>query len=214
MKTSIITLGGSAAGGDELRPAARLLSTGGIIIYPTETLYGIGADQFSGSAVDRIFKIKGRERGVPIPLIIGSPEMLGMAADEVPEEAALLMKKFWPGPLTIIFRAVKSLPENVHGGTGKVGVRLPGSETARRLCAAFGGPVTATSANKSGEKGIRDPGEVRKKFINRVDMIIDGGITAGGAPSTVVEPLRSGPVFIRRGAVPEEEIRLCLERRR
>ena len=191
-----------------------MLSTGGVIIYPTETLYGIGADPFSGSAVDRIFKIKGREMGVPIPLIIGSLGMLGKVAGEVPEEAELLMKNFWPGPLTIIFRAVKSMPESVHGGTGKVGVRLPGSEPARKLSIAFGGPVTATSANVSGEPGISDPDVVRKKFMNRVDMIIDGGITAGGAPSTVVEPLRSGPVFIRKGAVTEEEIRLCLERRR
>lgn len=189
-----------------LSRAVDLLRKGGVAAYPTETFYGIGADAGNASAIDRIFDIKGRERLNPIPLIIGDRSLLRAIVQDVPATAAGLIETFWPGPLTLVFRAAPSLNQALTGGTGKIGVRLSSHPLARLLSNGISGAITATSANLSGEAECVSAEEVTASLGERIQTVIDGGRAPGGKGSTVIDVTSSPPRIYRVGAVPVEAI--------
>lgn len=186
--------------------AIAVFRRGGVIAFPTETFYGLCVDPFDSSAVKRIFDLKGRAEASPIPLVIGSVEMLPAVASEVTPRARLLIDRFWPGPLTIIFKAAPQLPGALTAGTGTVGVRLSGSPHARRLSVTLSSPITSTSANPSGLKPPVTAAEVAAYFGDSVGLIIDGGTLAGKKGSTIVDATSDLLKVVREGEIPSEEV--------
>jgi len=182
--------------------AVDILRAGGVIAYPTETLYGLAADAGNEGAIERIFAIKGREFHNPIPLIIGDRESLPPLVSEIPGRAVGLMDRFWPGPLTLIFHAAENLSPRLTAGTGTIGIRLSSHAIARSLAHGIGGAITATSANLSGEGGMASPERVLEVLGDEIDALIDGGTTPGGPGSTILDITRDPPVVLREGAIP------------
>jgi len=182
--------------------AVEILRGGGVIAYPTETLYGLAADAGNEAAIGRIFTIKGRDFHNPIPLIIGDRESLSPLVSEIPGRAVGLMDAFWPGPLTLIFHAAENLSPRLTAGTGTIGIRLSSHAIARSLAHGLGGAITATSANLSGEGGMASPERVLAVLGDRIDALIDGGTTPGGPGSTILDVTRDPPVVLREGAIP------------
>jgi L-threonylcarbamoyladenylate synthase len=185
------------------------LHLGGIIAIPTETFYGLAVDPFNEAAVDRLRRLKGREGGKPILVLIGSLEQLPFVVREVPPIAKILIDAFWPGPLTILFPAVPSLPRNLTAGTGLVGVRLSSCEPLMALVTRVG-PLTGTSANRADRAPACTALTVEQELGQDVDLIVDAGTTAGGLASTVIDvqqPLR----LIRDGAVTRQMIQNVLQ---
>ena len=176
-----------------------------MIAYRTDTFYGLGADPFNSSAVARIRTLKGRD-DKPILLLISDLDQLERLVVESSQEFSDLAEKFWPGPLTIIGKAVDDLPDEITAGTGTVGVRLPNDETVRQLVRDCGGVLTATSANPAGRSPARSAEEVRAYFPEGIDLIVDGGEVTATEPSTVLDATTSPPRIVREGAIRANEI--------
>ena len=186
---------------DDLEAARAVLGREGVVVYPTETLYGLGADATSAAALRRVADLKGRDAGKPILVLVASREMLGTIVARVPEGAEALMRRFWPGPLTLVLPAREGLSPLLTGGSGGIGVRISSHPLARRLVERLGHPLTSTSANPGGEAPATDVEAARRYFGTRVDAYVDGGRLAGGPPSTVLDLSGAGPVLVREGAV-------------
>ena len=195
---------------DAIQEAATWIVNGGVVAIPTDTLYGLAADPFSPDAVARVFAVKGRPAERALPLIAADAAQIAAHLGRLPADAARLASRFWPGPLTLLVAAPRALARDVTGGTGTVGVRVPADAVARAICATVGRPITATSANLSGEAATADPGEVERAFGDRIDLLIDTGPTPGGAPSTIVDATGARPALGRAGALPWDEIQACL----
>ena len=189
----------------EVRRAAEVLRAGGIVAYPTETFYGLGALASSRAALARLASAKLRPEGKPLPVLVSGREMLAGLVARLEPVASALADRFWPGPLTLVLPAAPGLaPEIAADGT--VGLRVPGSEVARALSRLAGGPITSTSANPSGGPPPVRPSDLDPALAARVDAVLDGGETPGGLPSTVVA-VEDGQVrLLRAGAVPWEAI--------
>lgn len=181
--------------------AASVLRGGGVAAIPTDTLYGLAANPFDAVAINTLFTIKRRDHGMALPLVAADLEQVQSALGRLSPLAARLARAFWPGPLTLVVPAPETLAVEVTGGTGTVGVRVPACEVTRALCAAARMPLTATSANLSGEPPTSDPDEVATAFGARLDVLVDAGRTAGGPPSTIVDVTGSEPRLIRPGAI-------------
>jgi L-threonylcarbamoyladenylate synthase len=194
---------------EALATAAAVLADGGIVVYPTETLYALGADAFNPLALRRLIELKVRERGKPIAVLIGGVEMLPDLASEISPEAVTLIRRFWPGPLTLVLRAHASVPPALTGGGDGIGVRLSSHPLATALIRALGRPVTAPSANPAARRPPVRAEEARAYFGTRVDYYLDGGTLEGEPASTVVD-LRAGLKVIREGAVSVNQVRAAL----
>jgi len=181
----------------KLEKAAEIILRGGLVVYPTETFYALGANALNKKAVEEIFRVKKRPLSKPIPIIIADKSWLKDIVIEVPEVAIHLIKKYWPGPLTIVFRASNKLPSNLTGGTGKIGIRVCSHPLAQRLVSLVKVPITATSANISGEP---PPNSIESVSLNGID-IIDGGPVLGRVPSTIIDVTSTPPVILRQGAI-------------
>jgi L-threonylcarbamoyladenylate synthase len=184
-----------------LHEAAAVLRAGGLVAFPTETFYGLGAAALDPGAVRRVFEIKGRPDGKPVLVLVDSVAMLDAVALEVPPRARTLMAAHWPGALTLVFRARSEVPAEVTAGTGTVGVRLSAHAVARALVTALGQPITAPSANPSGSTPPTTGAAVLAHFGGRLDLLLDGGATTGGEPSTVLDVTVDPPRVVRAGAV-------------
>lgn len=207
INTQILSVKDSYSDEESIKKAAILLRKGGIVAFPTETFYGLGANACDKQAVEKIFKIKKRTFKKPVLILISSVEMLKTVAEDIPEKSKILIEKFWPGPLTIIFNASECIPDIITAYTGKIGVRISSHPVAKRLVEIAGVPVTAPSANISGQNSISDPGEIIRIFKGRIDAIINAGITPGGMPSTVIDMTSSPPDIIRPGAISLDSLR-------
>ena len=185
--------------------AAEVLRGGGLVVYPTETFYGLGALLASAQAVARLALAKLRPEGKPLPLVAADLAMARTVAAAFPPLAERLAARFWPGPLTLVVPAAPGLPPEVTGD-GTVGVRVPGSALARDLSRLAGGPLTSTSANLSGGPPVTRPGDLDPGLLSRVEAVLDGGTVPGGLPSTVVALEAGGPRLLRPGAVPWEAV--------
>lgn len=180
--------------------AASVLKKGGIIIYPTETLYGIGAVASNEQSVSRVFEIKGRPHGKPIPVLGRDKKMLAEIV-EFNEAASSLAKKFWPGPLTLVLREKGKLPGLITAGTGKAAVRVSANPFVIRLFTLMDDPITSTSANLSGSDNLLEPDYIYETFKGTVELIIDSGNIPPSKGSTVVDATAIPPVIIREGDI-------------
>ncbi|CUQ67643.1 L-threonylcarbamoyladenylate synthase [Candidatus Nitrospira inopinata] len=190
------------------RTVAELIERGGVVGFPTETYYGLGVNPFNPTAVDRLTQIKGRPDNKPILVLIGKMEHLSLLTESVSPAAASFIDAFWPGPLTILFPAKPSLPSALTAGTGKVGVRLTSCSPLRNILTHVG-PLTGTSANRSGAPPVTTAAEVAEALGSEIDLVIDGGATPGGAPSTVID-LGETIQVIREGAVTRAMLQTAL----
>lgn len=181
--------------------AAEILRQDGIVAYPTETVYGLAVNPFSGAALERLLDAKGRDASKGILLVVADSSQLGRVARRVPDEAAPLIDAFWPGPLTLLFPATAEVPDVLLGPSGKVAVRCPGHATARELCAVFGGPLTSTSANRSGAPPATCAEAIDLPGVNAV---LDGGTLPPTQPSTLVDP-ETGTI-LREGAIDRQTL--------
>jgi L-threonylcarbamoyladenylate synthase len=176
------------------------LRAGGVIGFPTDTAYGLGADPFNEEAVRRIFEIKGRPESKPILLLVNSIEMAEQVS-VLSTTAQSLAERFWPGPLTLILPARESVPNVVTAGTGTVGVRWGDAQFATRVISALGKPLTATSANLSGQSSAVTIEEVRAQLEGRLDIVVDGGRLPERGGSTLVDLTAPTPRILREGPI-------------
>jgi L-threonylcarbamoyladenylate synthase len=183
-----------------------VVRAGGVVVYPTDTFYGLGADPKNAAAVGKLFSIKGRQADQPILLLIKDASEARDWASEINPAAERLMKKFWPGPLTLVFKAKPKVMAELTGGAGTIGLRVPGNALTRQLLAFLGAALTATSANISGRPSPCTAQEASDVIGGMVDLVLDGGRTAGGKASTVVDVSAGRPRVIREGAIPSREL--------
>ncbi|MBM2826891.1 MAG: threonylcarbamoyl-AMP synthase [Dehalococcoidia bacterium] len=187
-----------------IRQAAEVIIRGGVVAFPTDTVYGIGAYISSASAVERIYTIKGRAEGKPLQLLLADIEDIETVALEVPPEAWVLAQAFLPGGLTLVLKKSPSVPDQVTAGLDTVAVRVPDHPVCLELIRAVGAPLVATSANLSGRPSALDAHEVREQLGQQVDFILDGGRAPLGRDSTIVDLTQHPPKLLREGAVPTE----------
>jgi L-threonylcarbamoyladenylate synthase len=188
--------------------AAQIILQGGVIAFPTETFYGLAAEAGTEAALKKIFRAKGREEGKPLLLLVADHSWLQGLVQGVPPLAERLIKKFWPGPLTLVFEASSQLSPLLTANTGKIGIRVSSHPVAQALVRAVGRPITGTSANLSGQPSTSTAEEVFQSLGTTLEAILDGGKTAGGLGSTVLDVSGSPPRILREGVIPEEELRV------
>ena len=185
--------------------AAAAVRRGGVVAYPTDTLYGLAADPRSTEAIARLFKVKGRQQGHAIPLIAGDVAQVDEAG-VMTTLAQRLAKTFWPGPLSLVLASRPAIVPQVRAADDSIAIRIPASDTARALADAVGFCITATSANLSGEAATADPNEVRDGIGDSIDFLLDKGPAPGGPPSTIVDARGTAVRLVRAGAVPWERV--------
>jgi len=200
MQTEVI----SAEHKEALQIALVILHKGGLVAFPTDTVYGLGALAFNGAAVESIYLAKDRPIEKAIPVLIGDVTDLEKVSDDIPDDARALASRFWPGPLTVIVPKRPTLPGAVSA-TSTVGVRVPDHSVARELLRAAG-PMAVTSANISGQPSPATAQEVFEQLDGRIELIIDGGRTPGGIPSTLVDCTGSEIKVLREGPISLEQI--------
>ncbi len=186
-----------------LRRCREVVRSGGVIAFPTDTFYGLGVDPRNAGAIDRLFSIKGRSAGQPILLLMSDAAEVPEWAASVTQAAERLISRFWPGALTLVFDARADVLPALTAGTGRIGLRVPGNELTRSLLRYVGSALTGTSANRAGESAALTADEVAGELGDQVDLIVDGGPTAGGLPSTVVDVAKDLPRIIRQGVISE-----------
>jgi L-threonylcarbamoyladenylate synthase len=199
----VIAVGDGPGATTALDDAAAVVRSGGLVAFPTESFYGLGVDALDGRAVDRLTRVKGRPSDKPILALVDSLSMAERLTRGIPPGARELMARHWPGALTLVLGAAADVPFGLTAGTGTIGIRMPGHPVALGLVRAAGRPVTAPSANPSGAPPAGTAQEVERYFDGHIDVILDGGPTAGGPGSTVADctvwpprVLRAGPVAI------------------
>lgn len=185
----------------DVQPAAAWLAAGGIVAFPTDTWYGLAVDVREPAAVESLFDLKGRAAQAALPLIAGSRAQVEAVTGPLSARELALAAAFWPGPLSLVRDAPAWMPPFVHGGLGTVAVRVPDHRIARCLAEACGGLSAATSANRSGEPPAGDASSLGAIAADPRVLVIDGGPTRGGAPSTLVDVRGAAPVCVRDGAI-------------
>jgi len=198
------------AGDAAIEEAARIIKNGGLVAFPTETVYGLGANGLDFKAVEGIFKAKGRPSNNPLIEHISHMDMLQLLTEHVPEEAKVLAEKFWPGPLSIIMPKEKHVPANVTAGLNTVAIRMPDDAVALSLIEKCGVPIAAPSANASGKPSPTDAAAVMQDMSGRIDMILDGVRCSVGVESTVLDLCLETPCILRPGGITAEMLRETL----
>ena len=193
-------------GPDAVAHAAEVLRGGGLVAFPTETVYGLGADATQPDAVARIFEVKGRPTDHPLIVHLGDPDLLDAWAESIPPEARLLADAFWPGPLTLLLWRSPKVDDLVTGGRPTVGLRVPDHPVARALLEAFGGGVAAPSANRFGRVSPTTAADVVAELGEGVDLVLDGGACTVGVESTIVDLTGDEPVVLRPGGVSGDRL--------
>ena len=193
--------------------AGEIIACGGIIAFRTDTFYGLGADPFNRTALQKIKQLKGRKENKPILVVISDLDQIERLLAQRSQTFNLLAERFWPGPLTLIGKALPRVPEEATAGTGTIGVRLPDDDKVRALVRACGGLLTATSANPSNQAPATSAQEVGSYFGDAIDLIVDGGDAQTGLPSTVIDVCESEPKLIRAGTIAWSDIFAELNRR-
>jgi L-threonylcarbamoyladenylate synthase len=205
-QTFVIRVNPKAPQKKAILTAAEVLRRGGLVAFPTETVYGLGADALNADAVRQIFVAKGRPLDNPIIVHIASAADLENLAKDIPEKARQLMDKFWPGPLTLILKKSPDVPDAVTGGQDTVAVRMPQNKIALALIKALGHPIAAPSANLSGRPSGTTAGHVLQDFAGEIDMVLDGGPVLVGVESTVLDLSQKPPAILRPGAITPEDM--------
>jgi len=195
---------------NEIIRLSKELDKGKIIIYPTETVYGLGVDIQNDNAMKRLFEIKRRETSRQISAIASGTEMVLQYVEQPNRCARALMEMFWPGPLTLVFPVRKDKTSNRTNLNCTIGIRVPGNSFCRNLARRFGKLISATSANLSGEKDCLSVDMIQAEVVNSVDIIVDSGELPKSVPSTVISVVDESPKLLRKGAVPQKNIEECL----
>jgi L-threonylcarbamoyladenylate synthase len=195
---------------DDLMDAVRILRSGGIVAFPTETVYGLGADATNATAVAKLYAVKRRPADHPVIVHFDSAERAFTWARDVPEAARVLAKHFWPGPLTLILERSARAKDFITGGQDNVGVRVPAHPVAHELLAAFGSGIAAPSANRFGHVSPTTAAHVREDLGDDVDLVLEGGPSKVGIESTIVDLSRGAPVVLRPGKITQRDIEAAL----
>lgn len=185
--------------------AAEVLKKGGLVAYPTESFYALGADALNPAAIEKVFAVKGRSVIKPLPVIVHEKSEITLLTKDLSPLAQGAVEKLMPGPVTLVLWASDAVPDGLTGGTGKIGIRVPDHEVASSLARALGGPVTATSANLSGRPGLVTA-EAVISSLPGIDLVLDGGTTPGAPASTVVDITCDPPRILREGRVAKARI--------
>ena len=190
-----------------LEEAKDVLLSGGVVAFPTESFYGLAVNAMDEKAIDRLFSIKNREPDLPVLILIPSLDTLNIYVEEIPEIARILIKQFWPGGLTMLFKAMPCISQRLTAGTGKIGVRLSSHPIATALAQTIKAPITGTSANISGRPACMRAMEVYNDFKKGV-LILDGGETGGGKGSTILDVTVKPPKIMREGMIGSDRLGL------
>jgi L-threonylcarbamoyladenylate synthase len=189
-----------------LAEAVAVLKSGGVVAYPSDTVYGLGAAASDKQAIDRVFAVKSRDAEKALSLLLADVADLVPLCDEVPLAARVLAQRYWPGPLTLVLRRSPAYRSAALGGGDTVAVRVPNHPFLRELIRALGEPITGTSANRSGRPACRSAQEVQQELGDAVDLIVDGGPSGAAAESTVVSLTGDLPLVLREGAIPRADV--------
>ncbi|MGE5218356.1 MAG: L-threonylcarbamoyladenylate synthase [Chloroflexota bacterium] len=193
-------------GAEVLAAAVAALKRGEVIVLPTETLYGLGADALDAAAAERVFQLKGRDAANPLPVLVADRAMLASLVTAVAPLAERLIAEFWPGPLTLVLPARKNLPKPLVNSSGGVAVRISSQPIAQELVKALGRPITATSANPSGQPPARTVEQAKRYFAGQIEIFIDGGELTSRTGSTVAEINGERIRIIRQGDISREDL--------
>ncbi|MHB8084204.1 MAG: L-threonylcarbamoyladenylate synthase [Dehalococcoidia bacterium] len=191
---------------DQVNQAVAILQGGGVVAFPTDTVYGLGADIYNDEAVARVYRIKERPLNQALPVLISDVGQADLLTDSQSKPARLLMKKYWPGGLTIIFNKNPEFNGLLLAGGNKIGIRMPGHDVVRAMIKKLGRPIVGTSANLHDKPPALTAAEVKAQLDGRVDFILDGGACPGGVESTVVDMTVEPPAIVRNGIIKEKEI--------
>ncbi len=211
VQTKIVKITPQLIKPDKIKIISEVLQKEGVIAYPTETFYGLGANCFSKSAVQKIYQLKEREPVKPLPVVISGMEMMQEIVADIPHIFWQIADELWPGPLTIVLKASARFPSGLLGAGASIGIRLPALSWLRELIRETGVPITATSANISGEGELAHIKEVKEIFYGKVDLIVDGGETEGNLPSSIIDLISGEPKILREGAIPRAQLKKYLE---
>ncbi len=191
---------------DLIMRASKTIKSGGVVVLPTWCLYGLAADAFDTDAIQKVFNIKNRKPENPLLILIKNLAQLEKLVTEIPETAKKIIDNFWPGRVTIIFKAKENIPVILTSGTGKIGIRLPEHPVARALLNQLDNPVTGTSANISNAPGCDNISNMSPSIINQSNLTLDAGILNGGTGSTIIDVTCNPPLIIREGEIHSKEI--------
>ena len=195
---------------DDISATSQLIASGGVVAFPTDTYYALGAQASDGDAVAKVFDIKGRASSTPVPVLIPDARSVALFASDFPPVASALAARFWPGALTIVVPANDSVPHIVTGGLNTVGLRVPDNETALALLNMLGAGITGTSANRTGAPPMKSAWEVEEAFGECPGLILEGPCGGHAAPSTVVDVTAGAPRILREGAVSPSDIEAAI----
>lgn len=190
----------------KLKEVARTIKQGGVVVFPTETVYGIGANGLSANAVKRIYEVKQRPLNKPISLLVNGTDMINEIAQDITDLEKALIREFFPGPLTIILKKKDIVPNIVTANSNTVGVRMPSNEIALKLIEYAGVPIATPSANISGKPSGTNMEDIMKDFEGKVDYFVDDGPSKIGISSTIVQVIDGVPHILRQGKITEEQI--------
>ncbi|MDD5590567.1 MAG: L-threonylcarbamoyladenylate synthase [Dehalococcoidales bacterium] len=192
---------------NQVREGVAVLRGGGVVAFPTDTVYGLGVCPYLHRAVERVYAVKERPLGMALPLLLSSTLQINEVAEPVPPVARLLVEKFMPGPLTLVLYKSRVVPGIVTAGGITVAVRVPGHPVPVALALGLGAPISGTSANLSGRPSALTADDVHAQFGNKIDLVIDGGRCPGGRESTIVDVTGEVPVVLRKGAIDFGELK-------
>lgn len=192
--------------------AVKMLAEGGVAAIPTDTLYGLAANAFDESAVQKVYELKGRPDGMALPLLLSDAEDAARCAAHLPDSALALAERFWPGALTLVVRKGADVPDIVTAGMSTVALRVPDHPVPRAIAESLGSPITGTSANLSGRPGLTNAASVRAEFGDTLDFVLDGGDAMGGVASTILDMTGDEPRVLREGAVSWADIEAVLKK--
>jgi L-threonylcarbamoyladenylate synthase len=192
--------------------AVAALSRGDVIVFPTETLYGLGADALNFTAVEKVFQLKGRDPNNPFPVLVSDRSMLNSLVENISPLADKLMERFWPGPLTLVLPARNDIPRPLVNSTGGVGVRISSEPIASEIVRMLGRPLTATSANPSGQPPAQTMAQARDYFSGKINIFIDGGALTSKTGSTVAAVVGSKIKIIRAGKIGKDELQNVVDK--
>jgi L-threonylcarbamoyladenylate synthase len=201
VKTRTVVVDPNRPQTEVVQQAVDALRQGGLVAFPTDTLYALGADALAADAIERVLTVKGRHRGKPLSILVPSVEAIVALGVSLGDGVRDLMQAFWPGPLTVVVKAPGRLPATLTAATGTIGLRIPGGVVAQSILAAFGGPIIGTSANKAGGADPADAKTVQRAVGGQIDLILDGGRVTLGVPSTVIDCSVEPARLLREGAV-------------
>ena len=206
MKTRVIQVDPKAPQAEVIKQACETLRRGGLVAFPTDTLYALGGNALDPKAIERVHTVKGRHHGKPLSVLVPSVEAAAGLATRLPDGVRDLMRASWPGALTVVVKAAPSIPGVLTASSGTVGLRMPAGAVAQALLTAFGGPIIGTSANKAGGADPADAKTVQKAIGGQIDLILDGGRVTLGVPSTVLDCTTQPARILREGAISRAQL--------